>query len=306
MARPARGRHRGGWSRPPLWIAAGVAAILIVGLLDRRTQADADLALFYGAAVAGVGWWLGRRYAILAGTLAGLSWTVADLARRPQGDARFALWNGLTHLTIFLFIGLAMARIRADSRRLGRSRRVLEEEILLARTDPVTDLPNSRGFLESLDRELSDPRRRGLSLSLACIDIDGFRTYQGRHESSENEQLVCRIAGVLRRAIRASDLAARLDRDEFAIAFRDVGPDVIEKTLRRVIAGVEALGGEDREAPLSATVGVVHFTDPPEDPREALQLTEKALHEAHATEQTINFEEATPAPQPKEAAADPA
>jgi diguanylate cyclase (GGDEF)-like protein len=306
MARPARGRHRGGWSRPPLWIAAGVAAILIVGLLDRRTEVDADLAIFYGVAVAGVGYWLGRRYAILAGALAGLCWTLADLARRPHGDARFALWNGLTHLAIFLFIGLAMARVRADRRRLGRSRRVLEEEILLARTDPVTDLPNARGFLESLDREISDPRRRGLSLSLACIDIDGFRKYQGRHESSENEQLVSGIAGVLRRAIRASDLAARLDRDEFAIAFRDVSPDVIEKTLRRVIAGVEALGREDREAPLSATVGVVHFADPPEDPREALQRTEKALHEAHATEQLIAIEEVATSPQAKAAAADPA
>jgi diguanylate cyclase (GGDEF)-like protein len=291
MPRAARGR-RGPWSRPLLWIAAAFGATLLVGWLDWRTRADADLSLFYGAAVAGAGWWLGRRFAIAAGALAGAAWTLADLARRPPDDARFAFWNGLTHLVIFLFVGLAMARVRADRRRLGRSRRVLEEEILLARTDVVTDLPNARGFLERLDRELSDPQRRGLSLSLACIDIDGFHKYQDRHEASANEQLVSRIAGVLRRAIRASDIAARLDRDEFAIAFRDVEQDVVEKTLRRVIAGVAALGGEDREAPLSATVGVVCFADPPEDPQEALRRAEKTLHEAHAAEQALRFEAA--------------
>src|SRR5512146_410712 len=74
MSRPASGR-RGLWRRPALWIAAAAAAILFVGWLDTRTAQDVDLSLFYAAAVAGAGWWLGRRYGIAAAALAAGLWT---------------------------------------------------------------------------------------------------------------------------------------------------------------------------------------------------------------------------------------
>jgi diguanylate cyclase (GGDEF)-like protein len=246
--------------------------------LDSRTQPDVDFSLFYAAAVAGAGWWLGRRYAAIAAVLATVSWTLADLARRPPSDARFAVWNGLTRLALFLFIGLATARVHADRRRLRRSRRVLEEEILRARTDLPTELSNARGFLERIDRDLADPQRRGLSFALASIDIDGFRRYRNEHAVSAGEALAKRITGVLRKAIRASDTPARLARDEFAVAFWDVEREVVEKTLRRVISGIAALAADDPEARVSAAVGVAFFPTAPDDPQEALRQSEKALH----------------------------
>ena len=286
MANYAR-RRRGRWKRPPLWIAAAVATLVICALIDAREKADADFSLFYTAAVAATGWWLGRRHASVAAVLAAAAWTYADLARRPPEEARFAIWNGFTRLAIFLFAGLVTARVRADERRLRRSRRVLEEEILQARTDLVTDLPNTRGFLELLDRGLVDPQHRGLSFSIACIDIEGLDAYEDAHEPAAADDLARDIAAVVRRAIRASDIAARLEREEFAVAFWDVEKDVVVKTLCRIGAGVEALTADEPQTRVSARIGLALFADPPGDPRDALRYGERALHEAHAEQRTL-------------------
>jgi diguanylate cyclase (GGDEF)-like protein len=237
-----------------------------------------DLSLFYVAVVGGTGWWLGRRYAAIAASIAGISWTLSDLGRRAPAEVRFSIWNGLTHLVLFLFVGLAVARVHSDQRRLRRSRRVLEEEILRARTDLPTELVNGRGFLERIDRRLGDPLYRGLSFALASIDIDGFRRYRDEHAVAAADALAKRITAVLRKAIRASDTPARVARDEFAVAFWDVEREVVEKTLRRVISGIAALAADDPEARVSAAVGVAFFPVAPEDPQEALRQSEKALH----------------------------
>jgi diguanylate cyclase (GGDEF)-like protein len=293
MPRPSRRRPPFG-KRPPIWIAAILAALLLCALIDSREDADADFSLFYAAAVSAAGWWLGRRYAGVAAVLAAAGWIYADIERRPPGQMRFTVWNGFTRLAIFLAVGLLTARVRSDTRRLRRSRRVLEEESLRARTDPTTELPNAAGFLEQLDRELSDARRRGGSFSLACIEIEGLERYRDRHESSSVDELVKAIAAVLRRAVRASDFPARLDRDEFGIAFWDVEKDVLEKTLRRVLSGVEALGTRDPSTPLAARVGLVCFENPPDDPRELLRHGEKVLHEAHAMDQMLLIRDGEP------------
>ena len=279
MSRPARGR-RGPWRRPALWIAAAAAAILFVGWLDTRTAQDVDLSLFYAAAVAGAGWWLGRRYGIVAAALAAGLWTYSDLARRPPSEARFAVWNGITRLALFLLIALLAARVHHDRRRLRRSRRVLEEEILRARTDLPTELWNARGLLERIDREISDAARRGISFALASIDVGGLRHYQDEHPVAAGDALARSIAGIIRKAIRASDAAARLGRDEFAVAFWDVEREVVEKTLRRVISGIAGLAAADPEAKLSASIGVAYYETPPDDPQEALRQAEKALQVA--------------------------
>jgi diguanylate cyclase (GGDEF)-like protein len=276
---PSSRRRRGPWRRSPLWILAAAVAIALVATLDFRIEAGVDLLLFYAVAVAGAGWWLGRRYSIIAAAISTGLWIGAELSRMPPGEARrFTIWNGITRLILFLFVGLAAARVRADKRRLGRSRRHLEEEITRARMDLPTDLLNGRGFLERFDREIGEPSHRGLPCALAAIDVDGFRRYQDDHDVAAAEDLARRVATVVRKAVRASDTPARLGPDEFGVSFWDVEREVVEKTLRRIISGIAALAAEDPEARVSASIGVAYFFEPPRDPREALRQAEKALH----------------------------
>jgi len=47
----------------------------------------------------------------------------------------------------------------------------------LARTDPLTGVPNRRVWEEELPRELERARRTGAGLCLAMIDLDDFKSY---------------------------------------------------------------------------------------------------------------------------------
>lgn len=250
--------------------------------------------------LASAGWWLGRRYAAIAAVLAAISWFTADLARRPSSEARFAGWGGVTRLCLFVFIGVATGILRSNQRRLRRSRRSLEEEIERARTDVVSKLLNPRGFVERLEHELAAPARTGEPWALAAIEIQGLRRYRTDHEVSAEEVLVRRVAAVLRRSIRASDTAARLGEEQFAVSFHDVEKETVEKTLRRVISGIAALAVEDPDARLSTAIGVAFFTAPPDDPKEAFRQAEKALQIARETGSGALFvhEQETPAAAP--------
>jgi len=270
------GRWLRSWKRPPLFVLAAAAAVGAIAFFDSQHDVAADFSLFYVAAVAGVGWWLGRRYAFLAAAASAAAWISAALSERSPAAARLIYWNGFTRFAIFVFAGLVVARIRRDRRRLRRSRRALEKEIFRASTDPVTHLPSARGFLERLDVELADRSRRGLPFGCASIDVDGLRRYHDRHADPASDELARRIADLIRRSVRASDTPARLDRDEFAVAFWDADPAAVEKTLGRVISGIAALGRDDPAAPLAATVGLAWFDSPPEDPREALRRAGEA------------------------------
>ena len=50
----------------------------------------------------------------------------------------------------------------------------------LARTDPLTGVPNRRVWEEELPRELERARRMGTGLCLAMIDLDDFKAYNDR------------------------------------------------------------------------------------------------------------------------------
>jgi GGDEF domain-containing protein len=217
-------------------------------------------------AVAAAGWFLGRRYGLVAAVLAAAAWTYADTIRRPPELVRFAYWNGFTRLAIFVFAGFVMARIRSDERRLRRSRRVLEEEIIRARTDVRRTCRTRGAFSNGSTGRCPTPSTGGFPSVLACIDIEGLEKYRDGHEAGSEDDLVRAIALVLRRAVRASDIPARLDRDEFAVAFWDVERDAVEKTLRRVVAGVEADLRRDPRAPIAARIGLVRFAELPDGP----------------------------------------
>jgi PleD family two-component response regulator len=47
----------------------------------------------------------------------------------------------------------------------------------LARTDPLTGVPNRRVWEEELPRELERARRMGTGVCVAIIDLDNFKSY---------------------------------------------------------------------------------------------------------------------------------
>lgn len=115
-----------------------------------------------------------------------------------------------------------------DDRQLAASvtglvRIVLEHEAIQrnlarqARTDPLTGLLNRRAFLEETARRIDRLDREDLPGTVLCIDIDGFLAHNAQLGHDACDMILVRMAGLLRRTFRPTDLLARLGGDEFAV-----------------------------------------------------------------------------------------
>jgi len=87
----------------------------------------------------------------------------------------------------------------------------------LARTDPLTGVPNRRVWEEELPRELERARRMGTGLCVAMIDLDNFKAYNDRHGHQAGDLVLKEAASAWRAEVRSTDLLARYGGEEFVL-----------------------------------------------------------------------------------------
>jgi diguanylate cyclase len=87
----------------------------------------------------------------------------------------------------------------------------------LARTDPLTGVPNRRVWEEELPRELERARRLRTGLCVAMIDLDNFKAYNDRHGHQAGDLVLKEAASAWRAEVRSTDLLARYGGEEFVL-----------------------------------------------------------------------------------------
>ncbi|HVA05961.1 MAG TPA: GGDEF domain-containing protein [Acidimicrobiales bacterium] len=84
--------------------------------------------------------------------------------------------------------------------------------------DPLTGIANRRHWDERLEAELERSRRTGQALSVAIIDIDGFKAINDRDGHQAGDRVLEELADVWTVATRGGgDFLARLGGDEFGL-----------------------------------------------------------------------------------------
>ncbi len=103
---------------------------------------------------------------------------------------------------------------------------------LAATADPLTGLPNRRAWEDRLDQEMQRSRRAGTKLTIAMIDLDGFKAINDRDGHAAGDQLLKTVARAWQAQVRGGgDFLARIGGDEFAVL--TTGSD--EMGMRRLI-----------------------------------------------------------------------
>jgi diguanylate cyclase len=87
----------------------------------------------------------------------------------------------------------------------------------LARSDPLTGVPNRRVWEEELPRELERARRMGTPLCVAMVDLDNFKAYNDRFGHQAGDHVLKEAATLWRAQVRSTDLLARYGGEEFAL-----------------------------------------------------------------------------------------
>jgi diguanylate cyclase (GGDEF)-like protein len=130
----------------------------------------------------------------------------------------------------------------------------------LADHDSLTGLLNRRSFRTKLDRYVSFSARYGGQGAVMIIDIDGLKEVNDRlgHQSGDN--LIRRVAEILRERVRTTDLVARLSGDEFAVLIPQTDTDgalQLGEDLRAQVA--EGFPADSELGAATISVGVTMF-----------------------------------------------
>ena len=119
--------------------------------------------------------------------------------------------------------------------------------------DPLTGIGNRRAWNEQLASGLARAGRRSEPLSVALLDLDGFKEFNDDWGHQRGDQLLVAVAQGWRAALRDEDFLARYGGDEFAVLMpgctADEGAAVVQRltdfTPERASAGVAQWDGSE-------------------------------------------------------------
>ena len=131
----------------------------------------------------------------------------------------------------------------------------------LADHDVLTGLFNRRRFTEELELELARSRRLHETGAVLFLDLDGFKFVNDTLGHAAGDELIARVGGLLRQAVRETDTLARMGGDEFALLLtrcdRKSAVAVAEKLLEALRR--DGLAGTERRGRLSSSIGIALF-----------------------------------------------
>jgi diguanylate cyclase (GGDEF)-like protein len=165
----------------------------------------------------------------------------------------------------------------------GRMQRANEELTDLALVDPLTGLGNRRAFDARLADEVSRAGRYQTKLSLAMIDIDGFKDVNDGHGHLAGDAVLARVGTLLREVMRASDICIRYGGDEFAVILPDTGKTaawLAAEKLRSALVDLTVSVADGQEVRVTGSVGVAAHGEYNATATELLQSADAALYEA--------------------------
>lgn len=168
--------------------------------------------------------------------------------------------------------------VRANLALAAERDRLVAELERLARTDPLTGLPNRRVLEERLEEELHRSARSRRSFALAIVDVDHFKSINDTYGHPAGDDALQRFASALRAQARHADFVARFAGDEFAIILIDVDPPKARAILERLVEVIRTVQLSNG-ASLSASVGAA-LSYPVDSAESIIERADAALYQA--------------------------
>jgi diguanylate cyclase (GGDEF)-like protein len=180
---------------------------------------------------------------------------------------------------------------------LGRER-VQGELARLELVDPLTDLPNRRGFFQALGPWMALARRPGQPTALVLFDLDQFKRINDSYGHPAGDVVLATLAAACKRQLRDSDQLGRLVGVEFAILLPRTGEDEAAMVAERMRAAIEGQRVKTERALIGLTASFGVTTIRPDDSTVTLLArADEALRAAKAAGRNRVELAAQPAPQ---------
>lgn|GEM_PF-2182116 len=182
----------------------------------------------------------------LVGTLAMYSATPREFAGDTQRLARLYAAQAA--------IAIANARLLAETHRL-------------ARDDDLTNVMNRRSLMERLDGEMAGAARHGDIFAVVLCDVDGLKSVNDTAGHLAGNEVLIKVAHLMRESVRAEDVVARFGGDEFVLLLPRTGLLPAQALVGRIESRLRSetyhWAGRDHPLP-GVSFGIAWF---PEDGR---------------------------------------
>lgn len=146
--------------------------------------------------------------------------------------------------------------------------------------DPLTDLLNRRGIMQSLENVLARRRKSEMPMAVAYFDLDKFKAVNDTFGHAEGDRCLIKVSRAIRSCLRSNDIIGRLGGDEFLALLPCVDEAAAQATIKRLFDAIEDVArGEAWDLGASAGVALL-AEDTTLTPIEVVNMADRLMYRA--------------------------
>ena len=156
-----------------------------------------------------------------------------------------------------------ISSVATTERDITQKNALINQLVAMSFKDEVTTLYNRRGFIHFADKLLQLINRHNGTALLLYMDMDNLKWINDNLGHNKGDEAIERLAGVLQKTFRATDIVARMGGDEFAVLTEvEGGEEAITATLSRLRNNISKANEQNSRLPIAISIGAVASTDP--------------------------------------------
>jgi diguanylate cyclase (GGDEF)-like protein len=174
-----------------------------------------------------------------------------------------------------------LAAIGSDIGGALRSVRLISEARRLADRDPVTGLHNHRSVYQRLHAEREKAQKAGKPLAVLMMDLDNFKLFNDTYGHPAGDEVLKRVAGILKRSCRDADTVARYGGDEFMVVLPESNLRAAVRCAERIqtVLAKERFRCQDSATlPIGFSYGISVFPDDASEVQELVSIADRNLY----------------------------
>ena len=256
-------------SLPKGWLSmAAVGGVLILGIIDYVTGFELSISFFYLIPVTAIAWAIGRRAGLWFSVLSAATWLTSNmLAGLEYSQLSIAVWNTLIRFGFFSTVTILLTELH----------HALEEERILANTDPLTGAMNRRSFNEIAEKRMISSEINSRPYTMVYIDLDNFKTVNDTLGHAVGDLVLKLVVDTIQGQIRSTDFLARIGGDEFAILLTDIDQEHARPIIERIQASLLAKMASN-DWGITFSFGVMTVLTMPESADKLISMTDALMY----------------------------
>ncbi len=154
----------------------------------------------------------------------------------------------------------------------------------LARTDPLTQLPNRRAILEKIDYEKLKYERSKQVFTIAMIDLDNFKDINDKYGHECGDFVLKQISNLMIDLVRKQDIVGRYGGEEFILLLPQTNSHGALHVTQLILEQIAKfpITFKDKEISLTVTMGVSDYTDEKTTINDLIKRSDKAMRKGKA------------------------